>query len=294
MISELSCDILVIGSGLAGLRAAYDCLEAGCSVIQVSKGNFCSGASFYPLTGGLGAQLPKDEADKETYLCELLSTGAGIASPEMYGILVDGITREIDRLKTLHIETYTGSGRPACFAKKERKLVAWRDWGRIRKETGGVLRAFPKYRGLAYTTMLRLVKEGERVTGALFSDEKNQVLYVNASAVILASGGYCGLYEYSLNTPDVAGIGQSAALDAGASLTNLEFMQFIPVLPSRARDFCLRNSLCCTASRSMARMAGMRWERSFRKMSGGGNVSLNDRNTVRSRRRTSRAISNWQ
>ena len=230
MISELSCDILVIGSGLAGLRAAYDCLEAGCSVIQISKGSFCSGASFYPLTGGLGAQLPKDEADKETYLEELLSTGAGIASPEMYRILVDGITREIDRLKTLHIETYSVSGRPACFAKKERKLVAWRDWGRIRKEAGGVLCAFPKYKGLAHMTMLRLVKEGERVTGALFADEKNQVLFVNASAVILASGGYCGLYEYSLNTPDVAGIGQSAALDAGALLTNLEFMQFIPGL----------------------------------------------------------------
>ena len=48
--------------------------------------------------------------------------------------------------------------------------------------------------------------------------------------VLLATGGYCGLYKHSLNTPDVCGVGHSAALDAGASLINLEFMQFIPGL----------------------------------------------------------------
>jgi succinate dehydrogenase/fumarate reductase flavoprotein subunit len=72
---KLSCDILVVGAGLAGLRAAYDCARAGLSVILAAKGKLCSGSSFYPLTGGLGSQLPLDEADKAQFLAELLDSG---------------------------------------------------------------------------------------------------------------------------------------------------------------------------------------------------------------------------
>ena len=113
--AELRCDVLVVGAGLAGLRAARDCAAAGLRVLVAVKGTLCSGASFYPLTDGLGSQLPMDEADKPVYLEEVLESGAGMADPALVQILIDSIEPEIDRLPGIGIRQggFVNSGRPA-------------------------------------------------------------------------------------------------------------------------------------------------------------------------------------
>ncbi len=226
----LQCDLLVVGSGLAGLRAAYDASVAGLRVILASKGRLCSGASFYPLTGALGSQLPKDNADKPFYLEELLDSGDGIADRELCKILVDEIGAEIARLPELGIPTRDASGRPACFAKRERRLAIWSDWDAIRTRVNQVFSLFPNLTVIPFSEIQRLVIREGCVAGALLVDSLSEFVLVEASAVLLASGGYCGLYRHSLNTDDVCGMGHSIALDAGVGLINLEFMQFIPGL----------------------------------------------------------------
>lgn len=223
------CDILVVGAGLAGLRAAYDCAKAGLRTVLAAKGGLCSGSSFYPLMDGLGAQLPLDDADRDVLLREMLESGAGIADERLCRVLVDEVAAEVARLPELGIEPRSIQGRVSCFAKQERRIVTWSDWLATRKRTAAVFAAagIPV---LEHCDLLRLVVQDGVVAGALLSDAMGDLVYMETPAVVLATGGFCGLYKHSLNTTDVCGSGHSIALDAGAKLINLEFLQFIPGL----------------------------------------------------------------
>lgn len=223
------CDILVIGAGLAGLRAARDCAGAGKDVIIAAKGSLCSGSSFYPLADGLGSQLPKDDADKDTFLEEVLDSSAGMADPELCRIWIEEIRRETGRLSEIGIEHGFIEGRAACFAKRERLLSCWNDWTKIRVNCRRIFFGNSNLRVFESCDLLRIDVRNGRVCGAVMCGVDG-VGYVAATSVILASGGVCGLYRHSLNTPDVSGTGQSAALDAGAEMINAEFLQFIPGL----------------------------------------------------------------
>ena len=230
--SSLSCDVLVVGAGLAGLRAAYDCAAAGLQVQLAVKGTLCSGASFYPLTAALGCQMPKDEEDKSVFLKEVLETGAGVADPELVQVIIDEILAESRRLPELGIDQdeHLLTGRAACFAKTKRKMATWGGWGEIRRRAKDIFSKLENVTVMQHCDLVRLVKADGRIAGAILCDQNDQLFTVHTGAVILATGGYCGLYKHSLNTPDVCGIGHSAALDAGAQLINIEFMQFIPGL----------------------------------------------------------------
>ena len=63
--SELQCDVLIVGSGIAGLQAADAASEKGARVILISQGELFSGASFYPGTWGFGLIAPDGENDKK-------------------------------------------------------------------------------------------------------------------------------------------------------------------------------------------------------------------------------------
>jgi len=83
---------------------------------------------------------------------------------------------------------------------------------------------------LRHCDLLRLIKREGRIAGALLCDGSSDLIRVRTPAVLLATGGYSGLYTHNLTTADACGTGHSIALDAGAMLTNVEFIQFIPGL----------------------------------------------------------------
>lgn len=230
--SSVSCDVLVVGAGLAGLRAAYDCATAGLQVQLAVKGILCSGASFYPLTAALGCQMPKDEEDKSVFLEEVLETGAGVADPKLVKVIIDEILLESRRLPELGInqEEHMLTGRAACFAKTKRKMADWGGWGEIRRKARDIFEKIENIALREHCDLVRLVTAEDRIAGAILCDKEDNLITIHTGAVILATGGYCGLYKHSLNTSDVCGIGHSVALDAGADLINIEFMQFIPGL----------------------------------------------------------------
>ncbi len=227
--SVLECEVLVAGAGLAGLRAAKDLNDRGIDTILVSRGPLCSGSSFYPLTAALGSQNPSSEEDKKDYLAEVLETGCTVADERMVKMIIDRIPGEIRRLPELSIQPeQMYAGRPACFARKERLLYSWGGWKKVRK---GVTRSFamlPDLRVLPYTDLLYLHREDGRIAGALVCGKDGSISYIKAKAVILATGGTCGLYKHCLNVDETVGSGHSLAMEAGASLINMEFLQFIP------------------------------------------------------------------
>ena len=95
--------------------------------------------------------------------------------------------------------------------------------------------------GLSFIGLLR--DEGGRVVGADFQEEgSGDLVRVHARATVLAMGGLGGMYPITTNAPGVAGVGYGAALDAGARLRDMEFVQFTPTAMAHPPQLRGRNS----------------------------------------------------
>ena len=77
-----STDVLVIGSGIAGLCAAIEAARTGATVAIASAGKTMSGSSFFPGTWGLGLIGPVDEDDEQDLIDTILAVSGGVADPE--------------------------------------------------------------------------------------------------------------------------------------------------------------------------------------------------------------------
>lgn len=94
-----STDVLVIGSGIAGLCAAIEAARTGATVTVASAGKTMSGSSFFPGTWGLGLIGPVNEDDEQDLIDTILAVGGGVADPELVQAFVHGIPQAIDWLE---------------------------------------------------------------------------------------------------------------------------------------------------------------------------------------------------
>lgn len=225
-----SCDVLVIGSGIAGISAALKAAESGSSVILACKGQLFSGSSFYPGTWGLGLIGPADAQDQEDLAESIRQIGCNMTDPEMVRTFVAGIHPAIDRVRQMGVKLRRADNSTQkefipCFDHKHR------DWNGIEfdsaREVFGRQLAQRKVEICPRSEVLQLVKEEDRICGAVLLLE-NRLEYVACKAAVLATGGYGSLFKYHLCTEDVMGIGQCLALTAGCTLVNMEFMQMMP------------------------------------------------------------------
>lgn len=226
-----SCDVLVVGSGIAGIMAAIRAAEQGCSVVLVSSGPVFSGSSFYPGTWGLGLIGPENEADQEDLVQSILQVGCGMADETMVRTFVAGIHPAIERVKAMGIRLKTAVDQNQkdfipCFDRKHR------DWNGLlfdsvrevcqRKMQQNQIETMP------YCELLQLVSKNQRIAGAVVRQKEQGIQLLGCKALVLATGGYGGLFERRLTTDDVCGVGQWLALEQGCSLVNMEFMQMMP------------------------------------------------------------------
>ena len=224
------CDVLVVGSGIAGIMAALAAAGAGRSVILASSGPVFSGSSFYPGTWGLGLIGPENEADQEDLVQSILEVGCGMADETMVRAFVEGIGPAIEGVKAMGVQLKAAADQNQkdfipCFDRKHRSwngllFDSMRQVFSRKMEESGVEQ-------LPGCELLQLIKTGERVGGAVIC-QKGELTAVRCGALVLATGGYGGLFRDRLTTDDVAGAGQWLALEAGAELVNLEFMQMMP------------------------------------------------------------------
>ena len=127
------CDVLVLGSGIAGISAALRAAELGARVILACKGPLFSGSSFYPGTWGLGLIGPENEADKKDLAETILRVGQGMADPKLVETFVGGIAPAIENLrkKGVRLRRANQAGQKEfipCFDHKHR------DWNGIEFE----------------------------------------------------------------------------------------------------------------------------------------------------------------
>ena len=99
-----TCDVLVIGAGIAGIQAVHAAASAGCRVGLVSRGAICSGSSFYPGTWGLGLIGPENLADEAELTASILAVGRGMADPKLTASFVSGITPAVEALKKMGVQ----------------------------------------------------------------------------------------------------------------------------------------------------------------------------------------------
>ena len=224
--------VLIVGKGLTGLVAAWQLLEkAGEEQPEIEIVSDGSGAS--PYVHGFNVPLyPADSVD--TFKKDTMEGGYGLSNPELVDCLCEDSEEIPALLESLQVFLEKKDG--------EYKLLKplGSTWPRVTgsgNHTGAeimnrlnhILRENPKVKFTSSARVLRLdVKEG-KVQGAILWDrEKEQFAYRQADMVLLACGGFCGIYPFSTNTSDIGGDGIAMAYEAGAVLTDMEFIQFEP------------------------------------------------------------------
>jgi L-aspartate oxidase len=241
-------DFLVIGAGVAGLRAAVELANAG-KVLVLAKKEVTDSNTQY-AQGGIAAAL-SDEDEVSLHLQDTLVAGDGLCSQEAVKTLVEEGPERIEELIAWGTH----------FDRNGTKLVFGREGAHSRNRilhaqgdsTGReILRALYakaqtleniSVREFEFTT--ELLMEDDRVTGVALIDETGLPEQVTCSAVLLATGGMGQLYRNTTN-PDVAtGDGVAMAHRAGAEISDMEFIQFHPtaLYVKKAPRFLLSEAL---------------------------------------------------
>jgi L-aspartate oxidase len=224
-------DFVVIGAGVAGLRAAVELAAAG-RVLVLAKKEVTDSNTQY-AQGGIAAAL-SDEDEVSLHLQDTLIAGDGLCNPAAVKVLVEEGPVRIEELISWGTQ-FDRSGTKLVFGRegahsRNRILHAQGD------STGReILRAlYAKAKTLKNISVVEfefstgLVMDQGRVTAVSLLSEKGTPEEVGCSAVLLATGGMGQLYRNTTNPEVATGDGVAMAYRAGAEVSDMEFIQFHP------------------------------------------------------------------
>lgn len=257
---DFSCDVLIIGSGAAGLSLALRLAEHS-SVTVLSKGPISEGSTFY-AQGGIAAVF--DETDSiESHVEDTLIAGAGLCDRHAVTFVASNARSCVQWLidqGVLFDTQVQANGEESYHLTREgghshRRILHAADATGKAVETTLVDKALahPNIRILERSNAVDLIVSDKiglpgtrRVVGAwIWNRNKERVETCSAKAVVLATGGAAKVYQYTTN-PDVSsGDGIAMAWRAGCRVANLEFNQFHPtaLYHPQARNFLLTEAL---------------------------------------------------
>ncbi len=230
----MKLDVLVLGSGVAGLSAVVRlATPAGLRVGVLTKADLAQSTTRW-AQGGIAAAVGGDEDSTDLHLADTLAAGAGLCDVDAVRVLVDEGPSRVDELiglgavfdreaggdlalaregghstaRVLH------AGGAATGAEVERALVS-----AVRRSAAAVLEQW---------FAMDLIVEGGRCVGVGALDPDGAWQEVRATQVVLATGGAGQLYAVTTNPPEATGDGVAMALRAGVPVADLEFFQFHP------------------------------------------------------------------
>ncbi|EET2708744.1 L-aspartate oxidase [Escherichia coli] len=259
-LPEHSCDVLIIGSGAAGLSLALRLADQH-QVIVLSKGPVTEGSTFY-AQGGIAAVF--DETDSiDSHVEDTLIAGAGICDRHAVEFVASNarscVQWLIDQgvLFDTHVQP---NGEESYHLTREgghshrRILHAADATGReVQSTLVSKAQNHPNIRVLERSNAVDLIVSDKiglpgtrRVVGAwVWNRNKETVETCHAKAVVLATGGASKVYQYTTNPDISSGDGIAMAWRAGCRVANLEFNQFHPtaLYHSQARNFLLTEAL---------------------------------------------------
>lgn len=227
-VRNLKADVLVIGTGGAGLRAAIEAKNMGADVLVVSKGGFPSGCTAIAMGAMLAAFDSEDSPN--LHFEDTMRGGDYLNNPSLVRLLVDHA-----RERTVDLEGYgttfekendhyqffpfTGSSAP-------RGVLAHEPYqgGYIKGLVNEVKRL--SINVLENVMIIDLVKGKNEISGAIgLALETDILVVINTQTIILATGGAGDLYRLTTNPVGLTGDGYALAYKAGARLSGMEFVQ---------------------------------------------------------------------
>jgi L-aspartate oxidase len=229
-------DVLVLGSGVAGLSSAVRLAGSGAGGLRVgvlTKAELWQSATRW-AQGGVAAVLGGDEDSTDLHLADTLAAGAGLCDTEAVRVLVDEGPGRVNELIALGAEFDRQPGGALALAREGGHSMA-----RV-VHAGGAATGAEVERALVEATResatvvleqwfaLDLLVEGGRCRGVRAVSSSGQIAEVRATHTVLATGGAGQLFAVTTNPPEATADGLAMALRAGVPVADVEFMQFHP------------------------------------------------------------------
>ena len=260
MHDQLEYDILIIGSGAAGLSLALKLADQS-NVAILSKDALIEGATLY-AQGGVSAALDKHDSI-ESHVQDTLITGVGLCNPEIVRFVVERAQESIDWLVNMGVD-FTRSNESAKTTSpfhlhkegghSHRRVIHAADAtgkaiettleSRVRKHKN--IELFEHHVAVDLITTHKLSKNRLRCTGAYVLDSREKKVKVfRARNVVLATGGAGKVYLYTSNPDSCTGDGIAMASRIGCRIANMEFIQFHPtcLYHPMAKSFLISEAL---------------------------------------------------
>ncbi len=231
-------EVLVVGSGVAGLTAALG--SAPRRVTLLTKSGLVSGSSPW-AQGGVAAAVGADDSPA-LHTADTLAAGAGLNDPDVVALLTGEGPERIRALLALGARFdrdpagQLALGREAAHGR--RRILHARDatGAEIVRTLSEAVRQAPEIRVEEGAFAVDLVLDGPRVAGVLaIHADGGRVLHL-APAVVLATGGLGQLYLHTTNPLEATGDGLAMAARAGVRLVDLELVQFHPTALAAGAD----------------------------------------------------------
>ena len=228
-------DVLIIGAGGAGLRAAVEASAAGVKVGVVSK-SLLGKAHTVMAEGGMAASMGNvDDRDNwRVHFADTMRGGQYLNNPrmaELHAKEAPDRVRELEAWGAVFDRTKDGKILQRNFGgHKYPRLAHVGD--RTGLEMIRTLQDHGIHKGIDFhmeCTVITLLKSGDRVAGAFcYERERGRFIVFRAKAVVLATGGIGRAFKITSNSWEYTGDGHSLAYHAGAALMDMEFVQFHP------------------------------------------------------------------
>lgn len=241
------CDVLIIGSGIAGLSAAITASELGLDIILINKEPSVEESNTYYAQGGIVCRGKDDSPQLLTE--DIMEAGDGISNLEAVTLLVtEGPSLVEDFLiKKVGVPFSSSEKGELEFAReaghsRRRILYCMDTTGRIieehlAKKAKNIkqIRFLTNYTAIDLLTLphhstnpLSLYKEPQCIGAYVLNNVNEKVEMIFSSTTVLASGGLGRIYLHTTNPPCATGDGFAMAYRAGARLINMEYIQFHP------------------------------------------------------------------
>jgi succinate dehydrogenase / fumarate reductase, flavoprotein subunit len=228
-------DVLIIGAGGAGLRAAIEASAAGVSVGLVCK-SLLGKAHTVMAEGGVAAAMANvDDRDSwKVHFADTMRGGQYLNNwrmAELHAQEAPDRVRELEAWGAVFDRTKDGRILQRNFGGHRYPRLA-HVGDRTGLEMIRTLQDHGVHQGINVymeVTILRLLKDGDRIAGAVgYYREKGRFVVFRAKAVVLATGGIGKAYKITSNSWEYTGDGHALAYFAGAELIDMEFVQFHP------------------------------------------------------------------
>lgn len=237
----VDCDVLVIGAAAAGLTAAIEARARGASVLVACKGKAGRSGNSLVAAAQFSAVVPYEgsEDSPEQHFRDTLAGGKGVNHEELLRLVVTRAGAQLLKLEGWGVTLLRSEGelvrRTPPGHKYPRGLQT--DSAPFPVSTAGLsitlpLRATAERLGVRFledTPVLRLALGDGEVCGAMAIDlERDELVLVKARSVVVAAGGAGHLFANTNNTRGICGDSYGLLMQAGATLRDMEFVQFYP------------------------------------------------------------------